>query len=57
MSMEMSKINRFIDSEQHANVDENVDFLENVEGNVENISTYKNPTSISTYCFRMTCKC
>ena len=38
MSMEMSMIYRFIDSEQHANVDVNVDFPANVDGNVENIS-------------------
>jgi hypothetical protein len=40
MSMEMSIIYRFIDSEQHANVDGNVDFPANVDGNVENISIF-----------------
>ena len=48
MSMEMSIIYRFIDSEQHANIDENVDFPANVDGNVENISIFL---------FKTTCKC
>ena len=39
-SMEMSIICRFINSEQNANVDENVDFPANVNGNVENISIF-----------------
>jgi hypothetical protein len=38
--MEMSIIYGLIDSEQHANVDENVDFPANVDGNVENISIF-----------------
>ena len=41
MSMEMSIIYRFNDSEQHTNVDGNVDFPANVDGNVENILIYR----------------
>jgi hypothetical protein len=36
--MKMSITYRFIDSEQHANVDGNVDLPVNVDGNVENVS-------------------
>ena len=54
--MEMSIIYRFIDSEQHANVDGNVDFPANVNGNVpvmKHANMNGNVKNISIYRFRL----